>query len=508
MSAVIVDAAAQKVVYEASLNFDATAPGYGTQNGVLRDSNPLVVHSPPLMWVETLDALFRKMTADKAPLAEVLAIAGSGQQHGSVYLNAGAQNALGRLDPALDLKTNLRGIFSIPTAPVWMDSSTTAECMEIRRALGGITATTAATGSDTFERFTGPQIRKIFKTNPAGYAATDRICLVSSFMAGVIAGRIAPIDHGDGSGMNLMDISSRNWNQQALDATAPGLAEKLPRLAPAWQVIGPVSRYFAVKYGLNPAALSVVWSGDNPCSVVGLGLINEGMIAVSLGTSDTFFGYMKQCRTDANGEGHAFVAPTGDYMSLICMKNGSLARERVRDRYGLEWSGFNKAVDSVPPGNSGRMMLPWFEPEIVPRITKPGVRRLNLDEDDAAGNCRAVIEAQMLSMRLHSGWMKVKPASIFATGGGSVNTTVLQVMANVMNCPVLRIEVAKSAALGAALRASHAWQRCEGTDPSWETITAGFTSPVGGSRILPQPETTGIYDTLLEQYRDFEERNR
>jgi len=58
----------------------------------------------------------------------------------------------------------------------------------------------------------------------------------------------------------------------------------------------------------------------------------------------------------------------------------------------------------------------------------------------------------MMSMRLHSQWMKVAPDCIYATGGASDNVPLLQVMADVMNCRVLRIEVAKSAALGAALR--------------------------------------------------------
>ncbi|MBA4386509.1 MAG: carbohydrate kinase [Verrucomicrobia bacterium] len=506
LSAVVVDFNSRKVVYEASLSFDKTASGYGTQNGVLRNPDPLVVHSPPLMWLETLDALFRQMTADGVPLGEVLAVAGSGQQHGSVYLNDSSEKALAALDPKKDLRTNLAAVFSRSTSPIWMDSSTAGECDEIRQVLGGIEKTAKATGSDAFERFTGPQIRKFHKTDDAAYRQTRHICLVSSFMASVLSGRIAPIDHGDGSGMNLMDIASREWHKKALDATAPGLLEKLPPLAPSWEVIGTISPYFVQKYGINPTTLSVAWSGDNPCSLVGLGLIEEGMAAISLGTSDTFFGCMKKCRTDQNGEGHVFVTPTGDYMSLICFKNGSLARERVRDQYGLDWKGFNAAMAGAPPGNRGSLMLPWFEAEIVPRVNRPGVRRLDLDESDAGANCRAVVEAQMLSMRLHSAWMKVKPKSIYATGGGSVNPAILQVMADVMNCPVLRIEVAKSAALGAALRAAHAHFAHSGSAQTWKEIAATFTSPLPNSRILPDPATVPVYDALLVRYAAFEKK--
>jgi xylulokinase len=39
--------------------------------------------------------------------------------------------------------------------------------------------------------------------------------------------------------------------------------------------------------------------------------------------------------TDPRGYGHVFGNPAGRFMSLICFKNGSLAREKIRDRFGL-----------------------------------------------------------------------------------------------------------------------------------------------------------------------------
>ena len=104
-------------------------------------------------------------------------------------------------------------------------------------------------------------------------------------------------------------------------------------LAESWTV----SRYSVERYGLNPDTL--VWSRDNPNCAIGLGLIREGMVAISLGTSDTYFGTMAACRTDPVGEGPVFVSPTGDYLTLICFKNGSLARERVRDRHRFALGG-------------------------------------------------------------------------------------------------------------------------------------------------------------------------
>ncbi len=507
LSAVVVDLTTRQVIHEISLNFDKMLPAYGTQNGVLRGQDPTVVHAPPLMWVESLDVLMAQLKQDGVALGDVRAVSGSGQQHGSIYWNASFPQVLANLHPEKSLKAQLAPCFSRSTAPIWMDSSTSAECSEIQGALGGAPAMAEATGSAAFERFTGPQIRKFFKTEPEAYAATAGISLVSSFMASLLAGRVAPIDHGDGAGMNLMDIRRRQWLDKALEATAPGLQNKLPGLAEPWAILGTISPYFSRKFGLNPNAMIGVWSGDNPCSVIGTGLVEPGMVAISLGTSDTYFGTMATCHTDPRGEGHVFVSPTGDYMTLICFKNGSLAREKVKEAYGLDWNGFAAALHATVPGNAGGLMLPWFEPEIVPRVLKAGVLRMNLDNANAAANCRAVVEAQMMSMKLHSQWMGIQPTSIRATGGGAKERAILQVMADVMGCPVHQFEVSKTAALGAALRAVQAWQKSIGKPMPWVQIVSGFTNPVAAGVVKPAPGSVAVYDSLLPRYAEFEANN-
>jgi len=501
LSAVVIELDTRKVIYEKSLNFDQALPEYKTKNGVLHSRDPLVKHSSPLLWAAALDLIFAGMKKDRVALGDILAVSGSGQQHGSVYLNEQAPAVLAGLNPQKSLVENLAGVFARKTSPIWMDSSTTAECAEIRKKLGGIKYTASRTGSDAFERFTGPQIRKFYKTEPKAYEKTAHIALVSSFMASLLAGKIAPIDFGDGAGMNLMDIRRKVWDMDALKATAPNLKKKLPLLASSGYAIGPVSAYFVQKYGLNAEALATVWTGDNPASVIGLGLIKPGQAAISLGTSDTFFGTMEKCLTDESGEGHVFGSPAGGYMTLICFKNGSLAREKIRELYKIaDWKNFGEFVASTKPGNDGGILLPWFEAEIVPRVHQPGIRRFDLDEKNAAANCRAVFEAQALSMRLHSQWMGVAPDKIFATGGASNDRALLQVLADVMNCRVLRIEVSKSAALGAALQAAYGWLTVADKNPKWDKLVAGFCQPIPGSEIRPDKKAAKIYDALLEKY--------
>jgi xylulokinase len=501
LSAVVIDLDKHKVVYEKSLNFDQALPHYKTRNGVLSNRDPLVKHSSPLMWVEALDLIFATMKKDGVALKNILAISGSGQQHGSVYLNERISAALENLDAKKSLVENLRGVFARKTSPIWMDSSTATECAEIRKKLGGVKYTASRTGSDAFERFTGPQIRKFFKTEKTAYEKTAHIALISSFMASLLAGKIAPIDFGDGAGMNLMDIRHKVWDMDALKATAPNLKKKLPPLTASGRVIGPVSAYFVNKYSLNREALATVWTGDNPASAIGLGLIKPGQAAISLGTSDTFFGTLEKCLTDENGEGHVFGSPAGGYMTLICFKNGSLAREKIREFYKIsDWKKFGELVAQTPPGNNGAILLPWFDAEIVPRVNQPGIHRFDLDAKNVAANCRGIFEAQAISMRLHSQWMGVAPANILATGGASNDRALLQVIADVMNCRVERIEISKSAALGAALQAAHGWLTASGKNPKWEKLVAGFCDPVPDSEIRPDKKAARIYDQLIEKY--------
>jgi len=323
---------------------------------------------------------------------------------------------------------------------------------------------------------------------------------VSSFMASLLAGGHAPLDPGDASGMNLMDLARRAWAPDALAATAPDLARRLPSIAAPSAVAGTLARYWRAKYGF-PAAKVVVWSGDNPSSLIGTGLVRKGCVAISLGTSDTIFGLMREPRVSASGVGHVFASPTGDYMGLTCFKNGSLARERVRDAYGLDWDGFSAALRATPPGNGGRLMVPWFEPEITPDVPVPGVRRVDLDPADAAANVRAVVEGQMMAMANHGAWMT--PAgvdTIYATGGASANRGILRVMADVFGAEVYQLAVENSACLGAALRAWHADGLASGRPLDWPEIVRGFAEPVAASRIAPDADRTRMYAELRRRY--------
>jgi len=194
-----------------------------------------------------------------------------------------------------------------------------------------------------------------------------------------------------------------------------------------------------------------------------------------------------------------FRSPTGDFMNLVCFRNGSLARESMRMEYGLDWTAASELLRQSP-GNDGWLMLPWLEIESTPRIAHAGLRRFGFDRADAGRNVRGLIEGQMMAIANHATAVSARIDRVIATGGAAVNRDILQVMANVFGVDVYRLDVENSAALGAALRAYHADRLAAGEPVSWKTVVSGFTEPQPGHRVAPNPKHVAMYAELRRDY--------
>ncbi|KAH8910021.1 actin-like ATPase domain-containing protein [Coniochaeta sp. PMI_546] len=457
------------------------------------------------MWLESLDLVFRRLKEKNAPINRIRGISGSCQQHGSVYWSRDAEQLLGALLPEKDLAEQLSpGAFSHPHAPNWQDHSTQQECDRFDAQLGTADRLAEVTGSSAHHRFTGPQIMRLRRKLPDMYAATSRISLVSSFLASVLMGAIAPMDISDVCGMNLWDIPANKWSEPLLELTAgkEGVQELLSKLGPVRQdgggSMGAVSNYFVQRYGFSPECQVAPFTGDNPATILALPLRPLDAI-VSLGTSTTFLMVTPVYKPDPSY--HFLNHPTtpGQYMFMLCYKNGGLAREKVRDTLPPPpaeakdpWATFNEAVLATPPldmrepSDRAKIGLYFPLPEIVPNI-RSGTWRYtvslsgqDLHESKSASDwtpdkdARAIVESQALSMRLRSQKLvsspqgtklPPQPRRIYLVGGGSLNPAIARVMGDVLGGVdgVYRLDVGGNAcALGGAYKAVWAFERAEG----------------------------------------------
>eukprot|EP00250_Pteridium_aquilinum_P021771 c25219_g1_i1 orf=167-1741(+) len=493
---------------------------YNIKDGVHRGPEGKVT-APVLMWVEALEVLFDKLKRENFSFARVIAVSGSGQQHGSVYwrrARASPGEILKTLDVSTGLCLQLKDAFATIHSPIWMDSSTLKQCRAIEATMGGPDVLANITGSRAYERFTGPQIRKMYEYQRDVYDDTEKISLVSSFMASLLVGDYVGIDYSDGAGMNLMDLKQMVWSKAALDATAPGLEAKLGKLAPSHEVAGKLNGYFVKRYNFSPDCVVIHWSGDNPNSLAGLALDRPGDLAISLGTSDTVFGVTSEPHPGL--EGHVFPNPVdpSTYMVMLCYKNGSLTREEVRNRVAEgSWELFNKKLLETSSLNEGNIGFYYTEPEIIPPLPA-GVHRFKLQnvfdehgeknsfeaekvqEFDSNAEVRAVVEGQFLSMRAHSEriGMPSPPERVIATGGGSTNEQFLKMIAEIFGCNVYTAERPDSASLGAALRAAHGWF-CQSRG-KFVPISELYKGREDGSAVQCKLAAVGGGESLHKQY--------
>ncbi|KPP64382.1 xylulose kinase-like, partial [Scleropages formosus] len=404
-----------KLVHRSHVHFDSELPEFRTRDGIHIHSNRLTVTSPPLMWVKALDVVLENMKKEGFEFSRVKALSGCGQQHGSVYWKEGSQKLLESLHPGKPLHEILEGAFAVPDSPVWMDSSTSEQCQRLEVAVGGAQRLADITGSRAYERFTGNQIAKIYKTNPDQF-------------------RDEPHGH----------------LHEAVGIAMPGLNSSRA---------GGEARRSGAFYSSAADCKVVSFTGDNPGSLAGMRL-QEGDIAVSLGTSDTVFLWIKEPRPAV--EGHIFCNPIDPqaYMALICFKNGSLTRQRVRNECaGGSWDTFSEALRSTAMGNNGNIGIYFDEMEITPPTI--GVYRFNKENKRVKGfsheaEIRALVEGQFMAKRLHAeklGYKIIPGTRVLATGGASSNNDVLQVLSDVFGAPVYTIDTTNSACLGCAFRA-------------------------------------------------------
>ncbi|CAG8547698.1 11531_t:CDS:2 [Funneliformis mosseae] len=506
-----------KLFFEETVHFDKELSHYGTRNGVVLKGE--TVTCPTLLWVESLDKLLEKLKTIKFPFHKVRVISGAAQQHGSIYWSHNALSLLSSLDSSRPLVHQLTNAFSILQSPTWQDSSTSEQCSELEKLIGGAEVLVNLTGSKAYERFTGNQISKICKTDPTAFSQTSRISLVSSFLASLFLGHYAPIDISDGSGMNLLNIHTKRWEDKLLDICSDGagseLKEKLgePEID-GIKILGNVNEYFVKRYGFNKDCKIIPFTGDNPATIISLS-VKPGDVIISLGTSDTVLLYT--CKPFPTLDSHTLCHPfiPNSYLSMLCRKNGSLTREYIRDIYAKDednelWNTFNNILNTTKPMKS-KIGFYFLLQEIIPFAK--GIFRFDNNklveefEDNPNYNVRAIIESQFLSMKLRINKLlrndKEKIERLIVVGGASNNDEILKILADVFGTKVWKSQIEGkggiSASMGSAIKARLALLKQEIKSINYYEIEENYSLAAN-----PNLNNTKIYEDMAENYQEME----
>ncbi|CAN0046204.1 unnamed protein product, partial [Choristocarpus tenellus] len=140
----------------------------------------------------------------------------------------------------------------------------------------------------------------------------------------------------------------KRWVREALEATAPGLLERLggdEGIVDSHVSVGEINDYLCERFGFRRDCPVVAGSGDNCNSLAGMGVTDSqsGTVMVSLGTSDTLLGVTTQPNPATIGNTMYHPCNPRSWFVMLVYKNGSLTRERLRDRHaGGNWKAFSR----------------------------------------------------------------------------------------------------------------------------------------------------------------------
>lgn len=242
---------------------------------------------------------------------------------------------------------------------------------------------------------------------------------------------------------------------------------------------------------------------------LGTGNIAEGLVTVSLGTSGTACTIRQEPFVDPAGEIASYCDSTGQYLPLLCVSNLANGYNEMRRLHGLGHRDFDEAAASVPPGDQGRLVIPWFGGERTPDIPKarPLYFGFSLDSFSKEKLCRAVLDGHILNLHSGFGRLPVEVKEIRVTGGLSRSPVWCQTIADVFEAEAVPV-AGEGAALGAALHAAWVWLKEEGLEAPLEELVEPFIELDEHHRKRPLAESRKAYSYLRDQYRAVSRRLR
>jgi len=368
---------------------------------------------------------------------DVRGIGLAGQMHGAVFLDQHDE--------------------VIRPAILWNDQRTAAQCQAITDRVGPerlhqITGNPALTG------FQAPKILWLRDEEPAAYSALATVLLPKDFVRLRLSGERAT-DVSDASGTLLLDLKTRSWSGEILDALDID-RRWLPSVFESSVQTGEVSEGIASELGLRSRTAVAAGGGDNAAAAVGNGVVRPGLANCSIGTSGVLFAHADSLTPDPSGRLHTFChAVPGRYHQMGVTLSAGGALRWWRDVVGRsDYDELTELAKSAPSGAEGLLFLPYLNGERTPHLD-PHARAMFVGLSSRHGLAhmtRAVFEGVAFSLRDSLEIMNelgLDVAQIRITGGGARSPFWRQLLADVFGRPIARTVADEGPAYGAALLA-------------------------------------------------------
>ena len=392
---------------------------------------------------------------------------------------------------------------------IWCDQRTTAECAEITEKVGAkrlieITANPALTG------FTAGKAMWVKNNEPEIFDKVYKILLPKDYIRYRLTGEFAT-EVSDASGMQFLDVPKRQWSGEVLQKL--GLREDmLGKVYESYEISGTVHREAAALTGLLPGTPVAGGAGDQAAGAVGNGIVRNGVMSCTIGTSGVVFAHSDSVTIDPKGRVQAFChAVPGAWHTMGVTQSAGMSLQWFRNQFcrdemavaagmGVDpYQLMDKEAAQVGPGANGLLYLPYLMGERCPHLDSDcrgvffGLSANHTKRD----MLRAVMEGVVYSLRDCLEVMKeigVSASQIRASGGGGKSPLWRQMQADVFNTEIQTINSSEGGALGVALLAG-------GGTGVYKSVPEACDATIGVvSRQSGEEAATKVYDGYYRLY--------
>lgn len=433
-------------------------------------------------WSGAVSSIRTALAQAGAQGQQVQAVGLTGQMHGLVMLDANDEV----LRPAI----------------LWNDQRTAAQCQQITETLG-FDRLLRITGNKALTGFTAPKILWVRQHEPEVYAKTCHVLLPKDYVRLRLTGAHA-VDKADGSGMLLFDLKQRDFSKEVL-AALDIPAEWMPAAYEGPQVTGYVTETACAETGLATGVPVVAGGGDQAAQAVGVGAVEPGIVALTLGTSGVVFASTAGPFIEPEGRLHAFchsVPGMWHLMGVMLSAAGSLQWYRDTLAPGRPFDDLLAPAAEVAPGSDGLLFLPYLTGERTPHpdpLARGAFVGLTVRHGQAHLT-RAVLEGVAFGLRdsmeliKNSGLSAIRQVRV--SGGGARSALWRQILADVMDAELVTVNTTEGAAFGAALLAGVGLG-------AWPDVPAACRAVIHTTASTqPQPIAVESYAKLYPLYRD------
>jgi xylulokinase len=427
----------------------------------------------PEQWWQAFDAAILELGASPNPLAQVRAIAVTGQMHTAVLLDAAGE--------------------VIPPTILWLDRRAVAETVELQQRLGLAPYHLNST-------YTLPKLLWLAREQPDCLRRCASLLWPKDYLRFRLTGAQCT-DATEAGGAALLDWETLAWATSRL--TAYGIRpDVLPPLRHAQDDAGPLHAHLCARYGFDPGVKVIVGAGDVLALLCG-SPPTPGRVTCSMGSSSMVFCPLAAGQQVEQAGARLYVYPLLPYPLLggVSSTTGAAVQWAWQTLYA-DQTPFDAAIQqafAAPAGAEGAFFLPFLAGERTP-FWNDALRGAfyGLTLTSSRGHLlRAVLEGVAFSLRYlldEFDRLHVAVETIALAGGGASIAGLPQLMADVCGRPVYVYAGEETVTRGLYAYACQALDPCSAFD-------AALARTFGASEVYaPTQSLAALYGDLYHRY--------